>query len=64
MNDRHGHAAPLQSPSRFQTEQTASDDHRPFVRPRGGDHCLNIGDVAERADARQLETGNGQCQRL
>ena len=64
MHERDRHAAPLQSPRRFEAEQAAADDHRAPVALCGADHRLDIGDVAEGAHIGQSEAGNRRRQRL
>jgi hypothetical protein len=54
VHDRDRHAAPLQPPGRFEAEQSAADDHGTPWGRRGDDHLLDVGDVAEGADAGKL----------
>ena len=58
MDERDRHAALLEAPCRFEAEQAAADHDSALMRARGRQHLVDIGEVAEGADARQAKTGN------
>ncbi len=64
MHERDRHAAPLQSPRRFEAKEAAADDHRAPRSFCGADHRLDIGDVAEGADVGQPKAGDRRRHRL
>ena len=64
VNHRHLHAAPLQPPGCFQSQQTAADDHGPAMCGRCADHRFHVMDVAEGAHAWQVQPGDGRHDRL
>ncbi len=63
MHERDRHAALLQAPGRFEAEQPAADHHGALMGARGCQHLVDIGDVAEGADAGQAKTRNWRRQR-
>ena len=62
MHQRDRHAAPLQSPRRFEPEKSAADHHRAPSRCAARDHRLDIGDIAEGTHIGQAEAGNRRRQ--
>ena len=63
MHQRDRHAALLEAPGGFEPEQAAADHHGAFAGARGREHLVDIGDVAEGADARQAEARDRRRQR-
>jgi len=64
MHNRHRHATPLQPPGRFEAEQPAANYDRAPIPARRRDHGIDIGDIAERADAGESEAGDRGRQRF
>ena len=62
MDDRDRHAALLQAPGRFEAQQPAADHDRALVGTCRCQHLVDIGDIAEGADAGQAEAGDRRRQ--
>ena len=60
MHDGDVHAALFQSVRRLQPQEAAADHHRVPEPLRGVDHGVNVLDVPEGNDTRQIMAGNGQ----
>ena len=63
MNDRRLHAVGRKTGGRFESEQTAADDHRVAALPGGRQHRVDVVEVAERDDAGKLGAGNREQDR-
>ena len=64
VHQRHRHAALAQTPCSLQPQQPATDDHRMPVRARSGQHLVDVGNIAERTHAGQLQPRNARRQWL